>query len=179
MGSARCDVSPRRSGTSGSRICCSSFCFRDVQGLNGFISRVCMSLQFSRLSRLLLPTDEGNSSVLPHVADILSTSPRVWICTKVRSDLLHPRIPSRWDRAACAVQPLAKQIQPPALGLVVGCPIDTLLRVSYNSFCPPKWACVHTYWACLPGCQARQLVSGGPNFFRTGPSLERACHFGH
>lgn len=60
MGSTRCDVNSRRSGTSGSHICCSSFCFRDVRGLNGFISRVCMSLQFSRLSRLLLPTDEGN-----------------------------------------------------------------------------------------------------------------------
>lgn len=62
-GSTRCDVHTR-SGTSGSLICCSSFYFRDVQGLNGFNCRVCMSLQFSRLSRLLLPTNEGNSN--PH-----------------------------------------------------------------------------------------------------------------
>lgn len=63
MENTRCDVNTR-SGTSGSPICCSSFCSRDVQGLNGIISRVCMSLQFSRLSRLLLPTNEG--IVNPH-----------------------------------------------------------------------------------------------------------------
>lgn len=63
MGSARCDVNTR-SGTSGSLIYCSSFYFRDVQGLSGISRRVWMSLQFSRLSRLLLPTNEGNSD--PH-----------------------------------------------------------------------------------------------------------------
>lgn len=73
MGNRRCDVNIR-SGTSGSVICCSSFYFRDVQVLNGFNSRFCMSFQFSRLSRLLLPTNEGNSNshVFFHVADIAS-----------------------------------------------------------------------------------------------------------
>lgn len=62
LGSARCDVNSR-SGTSGSVICCSSFYFRDVQGLNGSTTAsVC--LHFSRLSRLLLPTNEGNRN--PH-----------------------------------------------------------------------------------------------------------------
>lgn len=47
--------------TSGSRVCCSSFCFRDVQGLNGFNSLVCMSLPIPSINRLLLPPNEGNA----------------------------------------------------------------------------------------------------------------------
>lgn len=49
-----------RTGTSGSRVCCSSFCFRDVQGLNGFDSRVCMFLPIPSINLLLPPPNEGN-----------------------------------------------------------------------------------------------------------------------
>lgn len=49
-----------RTGTSGSRVCCSSFCFRDVQGLNGFNSRVCMSLPIPSINRHLPSPNEGN-----------------------------------------------------------------------------------------------------------------------
>lgn len=90
MGSTRCDVNTRLSGTSGSLICCSSFCFRDVQGLNGFFSLACMSLKISRLSRLLLPMNEGNA--IPHFFVMWQTFYLCHFEFEIVLDLFHPRI---------------------------------------------------------------------------------------
>lgn len=103
----------RRSVTSGSRVCCSSFCFRDVQGLNGFTSRVCMSPTIPSKNRLLPPTNEGNvhSRACPSAADTLSKLScvkfqRLKPAFRLQQPLLPPAV-----RAACVLQPLHKQIQ--------------------------------------------------------------------
>lgn len=132
MGSTRCDVNTRLSGTSGSLICCSSFCFRDVQGLNGFLSRACMSLQISRLSRLLLLMNEGNA--IPQSFVMWQTFYpchfEFEIVLECASICCTPVFCLGETGQHAPLQPLAEQIQPPALGLFVGCPIYNLLRVS-------------------------------------------------
>lgn len=102
--------------TSGNGVCCSSLCFRDVQGLNGFNSRVCMSLPIPAITRLLPPPNEGN--VRSHFVSVLlppsPCSPGFNLALKsarIRAKCSPPQSASVAARGARASQPLAKQIQ--------------------------------------------------------------------
>lgn len=102
--------------TSGNGVCCSSLCFRDVQGLNGFNSRVCMSLPIPAITRLVPPPNEGN--VRSHFVSVLlppsPCSPGFNLALKsarIRAKCSPPQSASVAARAARASQPLAKQIQ--------------------------------------------------------------------
>lgn len=106
-------------GTSGSCVCCSSFCFRDVQGLNGSISRVCMSLPIPSINRLLLLPNEGNvnsyfvlmrQAFYPGCLELNFTVKSAFICTNSVSppqsaslspDSVRPAAASQTNPAPC------------------------------------------------------------------------------
>lgn len=165
-----------RTGTSGSRVCCSSFCFRDVQGLNGFNSRVCMSLTISSINCLLPPPNEGNvnSEFAVMLWTLSQGCPGLNLIVKsayISTNSVSPAVSLAEPRTACALQPLAKQIQRRALSSLGVYPIHPLFPRYFSNFCCLFRGKMCNQKTCLPRCLAWQLVSGGPNFSWTGPSM--------